>query len=200
MEDIQNIFEGNEKLQDVIHRQIIVLKNEMSELSSALDVCTQIEKENVDIQTFPEEQYWNAIQNKEKQGESFADICKDSLEYELEIFGGMWKRVFFHDFNASKNKHGLGIAFAIVLVLCVLRGLSRQFLWKSNFLDGFLYPFQVFLIASIILLPIFLLRKKYAKLAEILATILLVASVLLLTAIGIAFVVLLINAKFHFLF
>lgn len=175
IEDIRNIFDEKVLLHDAVQKQIMVLNTEIKELKCALDVCILMEQEDADIQTIDTNNYWDMIKNKEKQGQTFADIYKDYLDFELTMFDNMWKNAFLHNFKNSRNKYGVRNAIILLFIICVIRGLSSQFLWKDNFLQGFLYPFELFGISSFIILPLFYLRKKKPKLAEMISSFLLYA-------------------------
>lgn len=102
--DIKKIFEGTISLEEVVRKQKDVLSREIESLEGALDICEQMVEEQIDIVSFDEERYLKIIDQKEKQGRSFKEIADDYLAFELDIFGNMWKRVFFHDFNGHREK------------------------------------------------------------------------------------------------
>ena len=149
------------------------LEAEIEQLNGSLKLVKQVSKEVSSFDDIDINKHWNAISESEKTGEKFIDICKDFLELELNSFDAMWKYVFFHDFKKSRAKHGTVIACGILLLLCVLRGIGKVLIWKESFWSGFLYPFVIALAASIIILPLFLLSKKFPKVASVIATILL---------------------------
>jgi hypothetical protein len=91
-------------------------------------------------------------------------------------------------------------AFVGILIICIIRGLSRYFIWKGSFCEGFLYPFILFAIGNVILLPLFLLNKHYPKLASVLCGILLIVAVTFLAGVFILLLTLLLNAWLHFWF
>ena len=154
------------------------IEDEIEQLNGSLKLIKQISKENSSFDEIDINEHWNAITESEKSGEKFVDICKDFLELELNSFDVMWKYVFFHDFKKSRAKHGTIIACGILLLLCVLRGIGKVLIWKESFWSGFLYPFAIALAASFIILPLFLLSKKFPKGASIIATVLLVLIIL----------------------
>ena len=149
------------------------IEDEIEQLNGSLKLIKQVAKENSSFDEIDFNEHWYAINESEKSGEKFVDICKDFLELELNSFDFMWKYVFFHDFKKTRAKHGTVIACGILLLLCILRGISKVLIWKESFWSGFLYPFAVALAASIIILPLFLLSKKFPKAASVVATILL---------------------------
>lgn len=149
------------------------IEDEIEQLNGSLKLIKQVAQENLSLDEIDIDEHWNTISESEKSGEKFVDICKDFLELELNSFDAMWKYVFFHDFKKSRAKHGTVIACGILLLLCVLRGIGKVLIWKESFWSGFLYPFVIALAASIIILPLFLLSKKFPKVASVIATILL---------------------------
>ncbi len=159
------------------------IEDEIEQLNGSLKLIKQVAQENLSFDEIDIDEHWNTISESEKSGEKFVDICKDFLELELNSFDAMWKYVFFHDFKKSRAKHGTVIACGILLLLCVLRGIGKVLIWKESFWSGFLYPFVIALAASIIILPLFLLSKKFPKVASVIATILLGLIVLFFTGI-----------------
>lgn len=149
------------------------IEDEIEQLNGSLKLIKRVAQKNSSFDEFDIEEHWNTTIESEKSGEKFVDICKDFLELELNSFDAMWKYVFFHDFKKSRAKHGTVIACGILLLLCVLRGIGKVLIWKESFWSGFLYPFVIALAASIIILPLFLLSKKFPKVASVIATILL---------------------------
>lgn len=149
------------------------IEDEIEQLNGSLKLIKQVAQENLSFDEIDIDEHWNTISESEKSGEKFVDICKDFLELELNSFDAMWKYVFFHDFKKSRAKHGTVIACGILLLLCVLRGIGKVLIWKESFWSEFLYPFVIALAASIIILPLFLLSKKFPKVASVIATILL---------------------------
>lgn len=148
------------------------IEDEIEQLNGSLKLIKQVAQENLSFDEIDIDEHWKTISESEKSGEKFVDICKDFLELELNLFDAMWKYVFFHDFKKSRAKHGTVIACGILLLLCVLQGIGKVLIWKESFWSGFLYPFVIALAASIIILPLFLLSKKFPKVASVITTIL----------------------------
>lgn len=147
------------------------IEDEIEQLNGSLKLIKQVAQENLSFDEIDIDEHWNTISESEKSGEKFVDICKDFLELELNSFDAMWKYVFFHDFKKSRAKHGTVIACGILLLLCILRGIGKVLIWKESFWSGFLYPFAVAFAGTIMILPLFLLNKKFPKIASIIATI-----------------------------
>lgn len=165
IDEIKNILNNSISLQETIQQNIVRLNKQMEDVKGSLDVCERIQIENKeDIDT---QHYYEYMQNKEKQGIGFVSIVKDYMELEKQSFLSLWKTVFFVDMEKYINKKGCIFAFLIVCILCCIRGLATQFLWKSGtFLSGFLYPFLLFLIVSVLTLPLYILNRKYENIEK----------------------------------
>ena len=105
------------------------------------------------------------IENKAELFDKIQEtICnyrkKNYLTFESEQFDNMWKWTFFHDFKESRKKHGVIGAICILFLLCVIRGLSKKFIWQGSFWEGFLYPFVLFFAIFIISTILYVLMKK----------------------------------------
>ena len=145
------------------------LEEEIEQLNGALKLLGQVSKEYDSFEQINVQKHWSAMRESEKSGEKFIDLCKDYLDFELSVFDIMWKFVFFHDSKRFRTQHGIWKAFLFLLLLCIARGIGRALIHKESFWSGFLYPFILFVIGSIILLPLFLIGKKYPKIASIIA-------------------------------
>lgn len=159
------------------------IEDEIEQLNGSLKLIKQIAQKNSSFNEIDIDKHWNLISEFEKSGEKFVDICKDFLQFELTSFDFMWKYVFFHDFKKSRAKHSIIIACGILLLLCVLRGIGKVLIWKESFWSGFLYPFVIALVGTIIILLFFLLSKKCPKVASTIATILIGLIILFLAGI-----------------
>ena len=172
VEEISSMQKGTLSLTDAIYENISRLEKEMASLQGALEITKTLSAEKSTFETLDQERWWNKITQSEHNGEKFADICKDYLIFERNMLDNMWKYVFFHDFKKSRKKHGVPIAFGILLLICVVRGISKVVIWHESFWDGFLYPIILFAICSIIILPIYILSKKAPRIASVICTIL----------------------------
>ena len=189
--DIKSIFEGTLSLQTAINNNIDRLHKEIEELNGAIEVCEQIKEETCEEKDFPQEYFWNVINNREKQGEQFNDILKDYIEFEL----GLFKKAF--GLNIIKKKISFKALFLIALIICIHRGLLHQFVWKAgSFFEGFIYPFEIFLIVSIIITPIYYLAHTKPKIAVTLINIIMIIGILFLVGIALLFIIAFFNMIF----
>ncbi|MDE6658980.1 MAG: hypothetical protein K2K01_02540, partial [Eubacterium sp.] len=102
------------------------------------------------------------------------------------------------DSDKIKKKHGIGWLVFLVFAGCTVRGITGIVLRNETFWYGFLYPFIIFVAASIILLPIFILKDKHPKIASIYLTALFFAIVLFIAAIVLLLLFLIIKSIFEF--
>ena len=145
------------------------------------------------------------IENKAELFDKIQEtICnyrkKNYLTFESEQFDNMWKWIFFHDFKESRKKHGVIGAICILFLLCVIRGLSKKFIWQGSFWEGFLYPFVLFFAIFIISTILYVLMKKAPKAGSFVSGVLLILSIVFLAGIVLLIIVLLLNSFLHFWF
>ena len=200
IDEIKQLQGGQIHLTDAAAENIARLEKEIENLEGALKLTKRIADEQTDFDAVDENYYLGVLQSEEKDGAAFKDILKDYLMFELDQFDQMWKRVFVHDFKESRRKHGLPIAVAILLLICVVRGLAVKFIWQGTFWDGFLHPLALSLLVFVITTIFYILAKKAPKVGAVVAEILLVLSVLFLGGIALLIIVLLLNSFFHFWF
>ena len=143
------------------------------------------------------------IENKAELFDKIQEtICnyrkKNYLTFESEQFDNMWKWTFFHDFKESRKKHGVIGAICILFLLCVIRGLSKKFIWQGSFWEGFLYPFVLFFAIFIISTILYVLMKKAPKAGSFVSGVLLILSIVFLAGTVLLIIVLLLNSFLHF--
>lgn len=177
VEEISAMQKGELPLSDAIGENIARLEAEIEKLQGALETAKMLSSEQVSFAELDEERYWDLIQRSEADGKAFVDICKDYLTFELQVFDTMWKYVFFHNFEKSRKKHGTLVACGILLLICTARGIGKVVFWHEDFWSGFFYPIFLFLIATVIFLPIYLLNKKVPKVARVVNTIIFILAV-----------------------
>lgn len=174
VEEISAMKRGELFLTDAAYQNISRLEEKIDSLQGALEMTKTISEENLSFETLDQEQLWNEIAKSEHNGKRFADICKDYFIFERDMFDNMWKYVFMHDFKKSRKKYGALVACGILLLICLVQGISKALIWHESFWQGFLHPFIVFAVGSIIVLPVYLLSKKAPKIAAVVSSVLLV--------------------------
>lgn len=183
VEEIRSIGQGELHFDEALGKAKLRLEEEIEQLNGSLSLVRQISKQYSSFDEIDISETWKNVTNSEKSGERFIDVCKDILTLELTGFDIMLKYVFFHDFKKSRKKYGTPVACLILLLICISRGFARLFIWKESFWSGFLYPFALVLAGSAIILPIYLLGKKFPRVASVIITIILAICFLFLGAI-----------------
>ncbi|MDE6110289.1 MAG: hypothetical protein K2F65_00080, partial [Eubacterium sp.] len=164
----------------------------------SIELCKEIQKENANNNSFDEEHYWEEINNDEAKGNKFVDICKDYVEFEKDVFNHILKYYFpILKHPSIKKLNPLLLIFG-VLIFSIIRGITGVLIWKNeSFFDGFLTPFICFIMVSIIVTPLFLLKDKHPKLVSIIITILFIAAILLLIGIALLIIYAIISKVFN---
>lgn len=183
VEEIKLIQNNELPFSEAMTRAQQRIEDEIEQLNGSLKLIKQVTQENSSFDEIDIDEHWNKISNSEKLGEKFVDICKDLWALELMSFDIMWMSLFFHDFKTSREKHGIVKACGILLLLCILRGIGNALIWQGSFWFGFLEPFLLALFASIFILLLFLLHKKFPRVADAIIVIILVLSILFLAGI-----------------
>ena len=199
VEEISAMQKGDLLLTDVIDENIARLESEIKKLKGSLETTKELSRENTTFEDLDQERYWDTINESEKSGKEFIDICKDYLAFELANFDRMWKYVFFFDFKKARKKHGALIACGIILLICILRGVGKVIQGESFWL-GFFYPMLVFAAGSLLSLPLYILGKKAPKIAANIATVLAVLIVLFFAFLIIFILVLVLRAVIDSIF
>lgn len=160
--EIKEILNGTLEASSAIETNIEKLQQQITELNGALEI-SQIMKNDLTINdSFDEAHYWDLIQSKEQAGEKFADVLKDYVELEKNIFLSMWESAFCLRIREKIKEYGWKSVLISLLVICVIRGIIQEF-WGigGSFLEGFAYPFFLYGMISLATLPIFYIHKKH---------------------------------------
>lgn len=200
IQEIAMMQRGELALGSAAADNIARLEKEISELRDAVEMTQMIADDGAAYEDFDSQKYRRIIDEREKRGAKFKDICLDCVKFEISMFDTMWKRTFFHDFKKSRKKHGIIVAVLILLAICIMRGISSKFLWQSTFWEGFLYPFILFAAVSLIILPLHIFTKISPKAGSMVAGILLIVCLLFLALLIIGVILLMFNSVFHFWF
>jgi len=167
VEEISAMQKGELSLPDAASQNIDRLEMEITKLTGALEITRTLSEEEISFESMDYEHLWNEINTAEQSGQGFADICKDYLLFELQLFDKMWKYNFGYDFEKSRKKRGIPIACGILLLICILRGIGSVVFWKESFWEGFAYPFLLTIIGTTVSLPLYILSKKAPKVAQV---------------------------------
>ncbi|MBQ8292506.1 MAG: MerR family transcriptional regulator [Bacilli bacterium] len=182
IEEIKDLQEEKSDFHIVTRANVERLEKQIECLKGALEINKSLLKNNISYKEINQEELWDEIIKVENKGQKFVDICKDYLNFEKEMFSSTLK---YFGFNFKKINKKYGLIFALILLFSFLtiRGIVQMTLWDKTFVEGFGSPLLIFIIASIIVTPIFLINKKHPKVASIISGLLLVLIVLFLALI-----------------
>ncbi|MCD7838267.1 MAG: MerR family transcriptional regulator [Clostridiales bacterium] len=198
--EIREILNGRQSMTDALAENEEHLKQQLEELNGALALCRRLEQQQVELDTFDQDYYWEEMHREEQAGNPFLDICKDYLAFEKDVFN----QVFWDGEDMAQQSGWTGWrakVYPLLMLLAVLVAVGLfAMLLGDTFLQGFTTPLMVFLLVSVLALPEFLLRKKFPKAAQLwrklIAALAVAAGALLILWV----VLMLLNDKFHFLF
>lgn len=160
--DIKEIFAGKITMQEALEKTRQHLEEELAKLNGSLELTKTLQETEQTFETFDAEYYWNFMQEEEKKGFSFADIVYDYVEFEKQSLINMFEFNFLFPLGDIVSSKGWKVAFWIILGVCVLRGIVTAVIRDGGtFLEGFSYPFIIFLCGNAVMFPIFLAEYRY---------------------------------------
>lgn len=167
MQQIADIQDGALPLQEALDTNIQALQAEIGKLNGSLALCRQLKDENARI--LDTERYWGIIQEKEQQGFKFHSFLKDYMSFMEPVVDWYLLHVPNGEDRSLKKilKYSLYWALGFAAFDTLLTGdftgslldnLGTVFIgWPITFLGW-----------CILFLPVYFIRKKYPKLANIL--------------------------------
>lgn len=164
--EIEDVLDGARPMSEVISNNIANLEKQMEELKGALSICHKLQDNCEELETFDVDKYWNAMGEEEKKGNRFIDIAKDVVHFEkatmLEYFG-------LADINGnltvSVPKATFTIFATMIVAGCLVCIMNKE--WSiQHFAGGIRGIVIIMLVECIIGLPVYLLGKKYPKVAK----------------------------------
>lgn len=84
--EIREILNGRQSMTDALAENEEHLKKQLEELNGALALCRRLEQQQVELDTFDQDYYWEEMHREEQAGGGFLDICKDYLAFEKDVF------------------------------------------------------------------------------------------------------------------
>jgi len=101
VQDIEDLFDGEKKLDDVIASNMKEIEEKMSELQGALRLSRVIRERGDSMESFDEEFYWNYVDEEEEKGNRFLEVLDGIARYE--------KHVVLRQFGLEDAKGGLTV-------------------------------------------------------------------------------------------
>lgn len=164
IEEIKEILEGNTNVSEVVSKNVVQIEEQIKELEGVLDISRKMLKDQSLDRAFDLDKYWDIMEADEKQGFRFFEVVKDYMELESDLFFGTWNNVFFVNMRKIVAGKKWLLAVAIVGVICLIRGLFYHYLWNfGSVIEGALYPFAIFGMVSAIILPLYLMNKRFGS-------------------------------------
>lgn len=161
VQQISNILDGRLSLQDAMDHTVILLENEIRQLTGALELCKKLRSEETDA--LDTQRYWELIHTKEQQGYLFQSIKDDYLSFVKESILDAW----YLPESAKQSKHKV---FLCILLYAAFWGLIAFFLGLGFFQE---FRHWIFLeiglpcLLGLCLIPAFLIRRKDPEKARI---------------------------------
>ncbi len=193
VEEIAMLQRREATMGETARKNIARLEAELENLQEALVLTKSLAKEGLEYEQMDADHLWDSITAAEEKGGKFMEIWTDLLDLELLLLD---HNHFFFGFRDLRKKRGIAAALEIFLLLLVIRGVSSWLLWGGSFWEGFLYPLQILAMATIVILPIWLLRKKAPQVAGVLADGLLFLCIAFLGGLLLLFVIILLRNMF----
>jgi len=136
VEDINDIFDGTISINEVLDTNIMNLQKQMNELKGALNLSKKMKEDDTDISSLDTVRYWSAINEEEKQGNSFIDIAKDIADIEKGVIFSYFSWV---DENGKPYDSLIKCIPRLLIILaiagCLVCAMEREWTFH-NFLGG----------------------------------------------------------------
>lgn len=171
VQNIGRILSGELDFQEAIRDNIQELESQIEQLEGSLNLSRQIAHEQE--ATLDTERYWNMIQQKEAQGEKFADIV---AEYWSSIGYPLLARKLWLEGGESVKQ-----IIIRVITVCLCYALLSTHVWNdgSFWINLVHWPIVIFA-GTAITFFIFWVGKHHPKIGVVLNTILLIVCVVVL--------------------
>ena len=181
--DVEDVLDGAKPLSEVVESNISQLELQMKELEGALKLSKRLKESKEEMETFDADKYWNLVEEEERAGNRFMEIVKDIAEFE--------KTNILKSFCLRDEKGKLVpsviktvsylVAFAVGILLAngilTWTGHDTREIGIISLLKCFVFAT---LMDCVVALPIYLLGRKYPKIAKNQSTINLVVWLILL--------------------
>ena len=158
---IRQLFEGSVNLDEVLKDNLETLTKQLDVIQGAVCLCKEMQKDEQVKTHLKDDFYWKRINEEQTKGEHFVDIVNDYLEFEKQSWIAMWSDVFFLPLDKITKKKGWLLGIGVVLLVCIARGVVSHLAGTGSFLNGFGYPFVLFLIIMLCTFPLYVLYRKY---------------------------------------
>jgi len=161
VEVINDIFDGAKSMDKALDDNILSLYKELEQLKGAIKISEKMKEDNVDIVSLDSNDYWDIIEEEEKQGNSFMDIAKDIVALEK---GVIYSYFSFTD-EDGKPYDSVTKCIPKLFLIFLLAGCIKCMIGKEwtfdNFLGGMQGILYIILIEVVLSVPLYFLGKKF---------------------------------------
>lgn len=163
--DIEDLLDGAAELSGVLNENIANLEKQMEELKGALYLTKKLKEEGVSMSSFDTDNYWNIVDEEEKNGNRFFDVAKDIAKVEkgviLDYLGWTDK-----DGNLYDPKKSVLCTVLVIVIFgaawCIIEGK-----WSAGTFFEPLRNVVVILLTELVMsVPLYFLGKKHPWIAK----------------------------------
>lgn len=193
VEQIRRVMSGRLELSEAVEKSAAVLRSRKESLNGAIKLCNDVLKYEQSIDSFDADVYWRCIVEGEKNGESFASIANDLLNFESRI-------VFGFDAEEDTAIHRK-LLYLVVFVgmVAVLNWLISRALYGRG-IETLTETLSTYAAVMVIFAVVFFVKRKNEKAGNMFMKVIGLASVIILLLLILLVIILLLNSKAHFLF
>jgi DNA-binding transcriptional MerR regulator len=171
VQDIARILNEEIPLQEILEANVRSLEEQIQQLQGSLNLSRQLVSEGED--SLDTDRYWEIIQQKESQGDKFADILS-------EYWNNVGYPLLANHFRFNDN-WSVGKRILVILIICLGYAIGQAIIFgDDNFWINMLHWPIVIAACSAITFFIFWVGKKSPKLGYILLTLLAIVIVVIL--------------------
>lgn len=159
--DIEDLFDSVKSMDTVLEENIHTLRIQIEEMTGAMNLCSKMKADAVEMDSLDIEKYWNYVEEEEQKGHRFADLAKDFLQEEKKTIFGLFGWAD-RDGNLYSWKAPILSVIAATIFYCLLKGE-----WSAgNVLEILRTLGEMICVEVILFIPIYFLGKKFPWIAQ----------------------------------
>lgn len=116
VDQIKQVLSGRVGLNAAVEKNTAFLQDQIESLNGAIRMCNEVLKSDMSIDSFDTETYWRRLTEGEKNGEAFASIANDLVDFESRIIRSVqsslrrkissFSRRAADEYNSDNNRRG----------------------------------------------------------------------------------------------
>ena len=115
--EIKSLLDGERQLSDVLPENMARLASQSAELGEAMALCREMERQNLTMEDFDADEWFETVENEERQGRRFLDFVGDMADEFTRTQAFVQESIGFH-----------GPAWALYFLS--EEGIKKRRLWK----------------------------------------------------------------------